>query len=77
MATLLTNISSESKVPHPDEFNPYFAYVGAGVFFFTVVNYLTRFTMPATSAVSFQGPAQCPCILFLSGNLDSVNPGLR
>lgn len=54
MATLLTNISSESKVPHPDEFNPYFAYVGAGVFFFTVVNYLTRFTMPATSAVSFQ-----------------------
>ena len=54
-ASVMPNASSASKLPHTDEFNPYFAYVGGGIFFFTVVNYLTRFTMPASSAGSFQG----------------------
>ncbi len=54
-AAVLPNASSApSKVPHPDEFNPYFAYVGAGIFFFTVVNYFTRYTVPSTAASSFQ-----------------------
>ena len=52
--SVMPNASSASKVPHTDEFNPYFAYVGGGIFFFTVVNYLTRYTMPASSAGSFQ-----------------------
>ena len=54
-ASVMPNASSASSMPHADEFNPYFAYVGGGIFFFTVVNYLTRYTMPASSAGSFQG----------------------
>jgi len=53
-ASVMPNASSASSMPHADEFNPYFAYVGGGIFFFTVVNYLTRYTMPASSAGSFQ-----------------------
>ena len=67
-ASVMPNASSASRMPHADEFNPYFAYVGGGIFFFTVVNYLTRYTMPASSAGSFQGSF----ILFMFMSLSIV-----
>jgi hypothetical protein len=54
MASVLPNASSPSKVPHPDEFNPYWAYVGGAFFFFTVVNYLARYCTPRSALWSYQ-----------------------
>jgi hypothetical protein len=43
-----------SKVPHPDEFNPYWAYIGGGFFFCTVVHYLSQYTTPASVATNYR-----------------------
>ena len=71
-ASVMPNASSASSMPHADEFNPYFAYVGGGIFFFTVVNYLTRYTMPASSAGSFQG--SFILFIFMSVICEGTNP---